>query len=620
LHAAHEFGIVHRDVKSSNLLLDANRQLWITDFGLARMQRDASLTRTGDLIGTLRYMSPEQAAGRTLLVDHRSDIYSLGATLYELATLFPAYADEPSTSVLRKIESQDPVPPRKLRPEIPVDLANVIRKAMSRERDDRYATAADFAADLQRFLQNQPTVARAPSASERLVRLTRRHAKAMALTTGLLLLAVAGLSISTWMIAREQANSMKQTARADRYASDTRAVLDRFGRQLAERLAHVAGAESVRRDLLLDASNYYRDFIRDARQDPALRTELALAYGRLATLLDEVGSRDEALAAHQQAVKFLGESSDQRQLALARNNLALAYHRQGKLAEAAEHLATAIATQQDLLAKSSSREDLTLELATSLSNQGLVQQDLDQFVQSESSFHAAIELLKQWSAAHPTNAEVLRPLAAAYNNLAGLERDEPTKAIDLHRQALRWQQQALRTDPSHERLQRELALTHFNLASASSRLKLWSTAADEYQQAIDLQTKLSAHSPANLSHRRDLAVSYNNLGLVHSRTQQPDLAEQAFARSIAVQRSLLASSQATADDYSKLASSLSNWGVALGKLGNHEQATAALTEAISLQQTALELQPDSARFRDLLAKHQALHTSLVSTADLASKP
>ncbi|WP_425614768.1 protein kinase [Anatilimnocola sp. NA78] len=620
LHTAHEFGIVHRDVKPSNLLLDTRSQLWVTDFGLARIQHNASLTRTGDLVGTLRYMSPEQAAGRMLLVDHRSDVYSLGATLYELATRCPAYADEPSTSVLRKIESQDPVLPRKLRPEIPLDLENIIRKAMARERDDRYATAADFAADLGRFLNDQPTIARAPSVAERLVRFSRRNAKAMAATISLLLLAVAGLSISAFLIALEKQNTIHQMQRADRYAKDARAVLDRFGRQLAERLADVSGAEQVRRDLLLEASKYYRNFIRDAQHDSTLRTELALAYGRLATLLDEVGSRDEAIAAHQQAVTFLAETNDQRQLALARNNLALAFQRQGNLGGAAEQLSAAITLQQDLLADSPQPSARAIELATSFSNQGLVQQALEQPTLAEASFQAAIQLLQQRLDANSTDAEVLRPLAAAYNNLAGLKQEQPAKAIDLHRQALRIQQQAARRNPADERLQRELALTHFNLASISSRLKLWSNAADEYQQASELQAKLVAHSPANLTYRRDLAISYNNLGLVHSRTQQPDNAEQAFVKSIEVQRPLIATAQATADDYSKLASSLSNYGVVLGKLGHHEQATAALAHAISLQQTAIELQPETVRFRNLLARHQSLHSSLVATADLVIKP
>ena len=112
LQAAHESGVVHRDIKPSNLLLDGNGKLWVTDFGLARRQTDATMTRTGDLVGTLRYMSPEQALGQIALIDHRTDIYSLGATLYELLTLEQAFPGDAGPALIRRIERNEPRPPR----------------------------------------------------------------------------------------------------------------------------------------------------------------------------------------------------------------------------------------------------------------------------------------------------------------------------------------------------------------------------------------------------------------------------------------------------------------------------------------------------------------------------
>ena len=166
MQAAHEAGIVHRDIKPSNLLIDEQKKLWVTDFGLARVEHDLSLTRTGDLVGTLRYMSPEQAAGNALLVDHRADVYSLGATLYELATLQPAYGSEQGAALLRKMETCSPLLPRSIRSAIPRPLESIIVNAMARERDQRYATATELAADLQRFLQGEPVHARPPSLLE----------------------------------------------------------------------------------------------------------------------------------------------------------------------------------------------------------------------------------------------------------------------------------------------------------------------------------------------------------------------------------------------------------------------------------------------------------------------
>lgn len=169
LHAAHEEGVVHRDIKPSNLLVDGDGKLWVTDFGLARCHKDVSLTRSGDLVGTLRYMSPEQALGRSTLVDHRTDIYSLGATLYELLALRPAFPGDDGPTLLKRIEQQDPARLRELWPQIPADLETVIFKAMAKRRDDRYGTAREFADDLQRVREGRPTQAKHPTFGDRAV-------------------------------------------------------------------------------------------------------------------------------------------------------------------------------------------------------------------------------------------------------------------------------------------------------------------------------------------------------------------------------------------------------------------------------------------------------------------
>src|SRR5437763_15676049 len=123
-------GVVHRDVKPANLLLDARGRLWVTDFGLAQVQTDARLTATGDLLGTLRYMSPEQALAQPVGVDHRTDVYSLGATLYELLTLEPAFPGRDRQEILRQIALEEPRPPRRLNARIPAELETIVLKAM----------------------------------------------------------------------------------------------------------------------------------------------------------------------------------------------------------------------------------------------------------------------------------------------------------------------------------------------------------------------------------------------------------------------------------------------------------------------------------------------------------
>ena len=126
LDHAHVMGILHRDIKPSNLMVDARGNLWVTDFGLARFQNEPGLTRTGDLLGTLRYIAPELVLGQRMVHDPRSDIYSLGATLYELLTLRPVFDGRDRQEVLRQIAHAEPIPPRRLDPTIPRDLETIV--------------------------------------------------------------------------------------------------------------------------------------------------------------------------------------------------------------------------------------------------------------------------------------------------------------------------------------------------------------------------------------------------------------------------------------------------------------------------------------------------------------
>ena len=206
LDHAHEQGILHRDVKPSNLLVDVPGQLWVADFGLARLQGDAGLTMTGDLLGTLRYMSPEQALARRVGIDHRTDIYSLGVTLYELLTLEPAYGGRDRQEVLRRIAFEDPRPPRRINPSIPVDLETVVLKAMAKDPSGRYATAQELADDLGRFLKHEPIRARRSTAWDRSVKWAQRRPAVAALLAGIVVVALLGLTgVTAQWVRAEQA-------------------------------------------------------------------------------------------------------------------------------------------------------------------------------------------------------------------------------------------------------------------------------------------------------------------------------------------------------------------------------------------------------------------------------
>jgi WD40 repeat protein/serine/threonine protein kinase len=195
LEHAHKQGVLHRDVKPSNLLLDRQGTVWVTDFGLAKAHDQPDLTHSGDVLGTLRYMPPEAFDGKA---DARGDVYSLGLTLYELLALRPAFDETDRHKLIKQVTAA--VPPRlgRLNAAVPRDLATVVEKAIDRDPARRYPTAGALAADLQRFLDDVPIRARRVGRVERLGRWCRRNPAVAGLTVAVLLLFVAGFAGVTW--------------------------------------------------------------------------------------------------------------------------------------------------------------------------------------------------------------------------------------------------------------------------------------------------------------------------------------------------------------------------------------------------------------------------------------
>jgi serine/threonine protein kinase/WD40 repeat protein len=181
---AHERGVIHRDVKPSNLLLDAAGVVWVSDFGLAKTQ-ESNLTESGEILGTLRYLAPERFQARC---DVRSDVYALGLTLYELLTLRPAFDCPDRLRLIETIYTQEPPRPRALDPRLPRDLETIVLKASDKDPARRYPTAGAMAEDLRRFLADEPVRARRVGMPERLWRWRRRNRVVASLATAVLLL------------------------------------------------------------------------------------------------------------------------------------------------------------------------------------------------------------------------------------------------------------------------------------------------------------------------------------------------------------------------------------------------------------------------------------------------
>ncbi|MDX1928779.1 MAG: protein kinase [Pirellulaceae bacterium] len=220
LHFAHTQGVLHRDVKPANVLLDSDGLIWLTDFGLAQASDDANLTRSGDIVGTLRYLAPERLHGDG---NQLSDVYGLGATLYELLAMVPAFPESDRVTLIRQIAHQEPKRLRAIDPSIPRDLETIVMKAIEKEASRRYRSAAELAEDLSRFLSDRPILARRVVKLEQFWRWCRRNPTVAALSSTVCLLMLGMLiawSMFSWVQSdRDRARQAEQTANRSQQAA-----------------------------------------------------------------------------------------------------------------------------------------------------------------------------------------------------------------------------------------------------------------------------------------------------------------------------------------------------------------------------------------------------------------
>ena len=328
LHYAHRQGMMHRDVKPANLLVDDRGVSWLTDFGLARDWSSEKLSRTGDVAGTLLYLSPEQLEGKP---EKRSDIYSLGATLYELLTLRAAFRDMHQGPLMQQILNGNFPKPRSINPKVPKDLETIILKAMAHEVDQRYYTAGELRDDLERFLEDRPVHARRTSAIGYFWRWCKRNRAMAALSSlTLVLLILVAVLASVGYLRQKQANEMvqqslqsekQQRERAEASSLLAQQALDRiFDRFTLDRLG--TGIELTLEDdqgeelevsvppvltkedaaLLQDLLGYYEKLAQQPGSSGKLKRKVAKAQRRVGDIRRSLGQIQEAEKAYKRAL------------------------------------------------------------------------------------------------------------------------------------------------------------------------------------------------------------------------------------------------------------------------------------------------------------------------------
>ncbi len=364
---AHAQGVLHRDVKPANLLLDEHGVVWVTDFGLATAIEAEGLTRSGDLLGTLQYMAPEQLKG---VYDERTDLYGLGLTLYELLTLRPAFHEADRGRLLERVSKGVDQRPSRLRPGIPGDLETIVLKAVSADPRHRYRTAGELADDLQRFLEDRPIHARRATAMEHGWRWCRRN-KALASAAALAGLSLVVAGVVGWVGYVSTREALAREGEAARAARDNLKLAVEVLEGIREKIAGPPRLELVGTssddesqasyawetsatsvterdaDLLEQLLDFHERIAEQHAGDPALRLDAANAWRRVADVQLRLGRGEEAVEHYRRALELFEDDIDPVTAAAIRNDLAAALVEAGERQEAEQGLAALVASLAD---------------------------------------------------------------------------------------------------------------------------------------------------------------------------------------------------------------------------------------------------------------------------------
>jgi len=538
LDYAHRHGVLHRDIKPANLILDSHGTVWVTDFGLAKVLEQENVTRSGDVVGTLRYMAPEHLTG--VQVDARSDIYSLGITLYELLTGQPAFGDLPHGRMVEKIVDGDIARPRQLNQAIPRDLETVVLTAITCEPEDRYQSAGDLVEDLRRFLADKPLLARRTTALEHFWRWCRRNRLVASLAATALMLLVLVAVTTTAGLVRTKAALDGETAERERAEDATDLALDlldkiyeQFAPPPFDPFAVMAGADadfdsSLRPALSPDTAallenmlDFYDRLAGQSGDDERVRRKAAQASRRMGDIRRHLGQFDEAVDAYGRAIDNyaeLYEASGDAKLALAtariHNELGLAYPRMGQPEEAGHSHQQAIKILESVLPEDSVPE-FRYELARSYYFLARAHH-WDLVPPAHAASPGLAQGPREWDDApprgrHPPESH-LRPADPPRDHVLGAQRPDWDHGPPKHYRG----QEAKLAHSEEGRQQRELYL----------------------RKAISLLEDLLREPTHPQDHAALLAYVYHALGTLQKCAERRDEATASFGKAVSVQSTL----------------------------------------------------------------------------------
>jgi tetratricopeptide (TPR) repeat protein len=603
---AHARGVLHRDLKPTNVLLqmvDCGLQIAdlpsticnlqstipkIADFGLAKLLDSQGIdaqTRTGAILGTPNYMAPEQAAGHSKEIGPATDIYALGAILYEMLTRRPPFVGDSTLETLQLVRDHEPLMPARLRPNMPRDLETICLKCLQKEPAKRYASAQTLADDLGRFLNAQPILARPTPGWERLVKWTKRRPALAALgavSTAALVAVVAVVLVYNVRLQRQRDATEGRRREAVASLLKAREAADLLLTRVSEeKLLDVPNMVPLRRQLLEDALRVYSDLALQAGDDPDMRYETARAHKRLAIMRDRLGQADKAEESFRSGIAILEQlvadfpaaPAYWQELAKGLQNLALFIfdkQRSQRWAEVEALFRRAIAIEEQLAKADPAEPSYRADLAWIYTNFGVACETPERRPQRAQAFHKANDLLSEVVAQQPAVSDYVEKLIQVRNNLT----------------------EVLENREEEERIDRE------NIESLQG---------------------LIARNPRHMNYRSKLAIACTNLGGLLARTGRPSEGKQFLRRAVDLRQQLLEEAVREPHPHDALASALRELADHCAREGAYDEARRHLERVVAERRAAAKLDPSySQHLRSLLDDCSALGDCLIQLRDHAA--
>jgi tetratricopeptide (TPR) repeat protein len=561
-------------------------------------------------------MAPEQALGNTSATGPRTDVYALGAILYELLTGRPPFKGATPLETLDQVRGSEPVPPSRLAPKLPPDLETICMKAMAKESARRYQSAGELGDDLRRFLNGEPIHARPVGRFEKAWRWCRRNPAVAALSAavGSALVAATIVSIlfaahserARGRLSQEQAQTARERDDKDEALKVQRQALDLAVAALRDLTGDIVEEQMARGSELTDENKaFLRKIIQrfddlaaitaDDAESRIIRAEGHASVGlmryRLGEMKDAEKAYNEAVSLCKQLVAEFPASVDyRRKLAQSQYNFGMLLRDTGRLKDAEPAYAEALTLRKQLAAEHPRNPEFRVSLAQSLGNQGVLFSIKSQHKEAETALADALAAYKQLAADFPERPVYRREMAGTHGNLGNLYgvTDRPEKKESAYKAAHAIRQELAAEFPTNSAYLKDLATSHNNLGVHFRMTNRYKEAESAFAAALGILAKLADDFPTRPEFSRELARSHNSLGaLLYTMDRLKD-AEAAYGDAVEIQRKLAADSPNQPDLRNNLAGTLGNLAVLCNQRRDFAAARAHIDAARPHHEAALK--------------------------------